>query len=287
MNESDRLLREIREDHRSGAVTLTLKASEALRLLLQELQAQPKEHRRSRLQEFAQHLIEAQPEMASIRNLARKVLDAFQKSRARGAVLVMERFVHALQQSSEKIAQHGVELISNNPQVMTVSYSLTVFQTMEKARREGQAFSVICPESRPLCEGVDLAQRLDELGVPVTICADGLAPSFVSQCDAVLVGGDALAPEGLVNKIGTYPLALAARQTRVPFVALMGAQKFLSHFDSGWIREHDPRELVPNAKGNTHVCNRYFDLTPRALITKVVTEKGIHSMEEIKGMLVS
>ncbi len=287
MNDSDRLLREIREDHRSGAVTLTLKASEALRSLLQELQAQPKEHRHPRLQGFAQQLIEAQPEMGSIRNLARKVLDTSQSMPSGSVLQAIEDFVHELEKSSEKIAQHAVKLIPANSPVMTISHSLTVFQTMKTARREGKAFSVVCPESRPLCEGVDLAQRLHELGVPVTICADGLAPSFVSQCDAVLVGGDALAPEGLVNKIGTYPLALAAREAKVPFVALIGTQKFLCHFDSGWIREHDPRELVPNAKGNTPVCNRYFDLTPLALLTKVVTEKGIHSMEEIKEMLAS
>jgi len=169
--------------------------------------------------------------------------------------------------------------------ILTISHSSIVLQTCETAKREGKAFSVICPESRPLCEGVTLARALSRLRLPVTVCADALAPTLVSECDLVLVGGDALAPEGLVNKIGTYPLALASREAQVPFIVLISSQKFLSHFDGHWIPKSDPRELRSEPMGNVSVMNRYFDITPLKFISQAVTEDGVYPHKEIEAMI--
>jgi translation initiation factor 2B subunit (eIF-2B alpha/beta/delta family) len=168
---------------------------------------------------------------------------------------------------------------------MTISKSSTVYESLKRAKRQGKRFSVVCPESRPLNEGVGFARELGKLGVSVTLCADALAPSLVDECDLMLIGGDALASEGLVNKIGTYPLALAARRVGVPFIALISTQKHLGHFDSRWIAEMDPKELFSEPIENIRVCNRYFDLTPLDLITRIVTERGIYSIQEIREVL--
>lgn len=284
--DSERLLREIRDDHLSGALELTRKAAQALVLLLEELRGKPPERVRVQIERFAQDLMKAQPAMASIRNLATSTLQASRAGDG-SALKVVEEFLSALEASVEKIAHHAMKLIPSRSQVMTVSYSSTVLRSFELAKGQGKSFSVFCPESRPLGEGMDLAKKLAQLGIPVVVCADALAPSLVRECDKVLVGGDALAPEGLVNKIGTYPLALAAREAKVPFIALISRQKFLPHFDPHWISEMDPGELLKLEEPveNVRVCNRYFDLTPLRLISQVVTEEGAFPASKTKEVL--
>jgi len=285
MRLSERLLEEIREDHRSGAVPLTLKAGEALLQLIRELEGGRRAE--ARLEEFAQRLIRAQPVMASIRNLAERALQAAKDESISEIPSAVEAFTRALTASTEEIARGASRLIEENAQLMTISRSTTVLETLKGAKRQGKRFSVICPESRPLLEGLLLAQELGKLGIPVELCADALAPSLVSRCDLVLVGGDALAPEGLVNKIGTYPLALAAQRDDVPVVALISTQKLLTRFNPEWIPEMDPSELWDRVQPmeNVRVLNRYFDLTPLSLISRIVTERGIYTVEEIEEVL--
>ncbi len=285
MSRSERLLEEMAQDHRSGAIVLTLKAGEALRALTEEMRSQPVDQAHIQMERFSQRLLQVHPAMASIRNLVTRTLQAIGTEGSSGAARLIEEFTRSLEASVDEIAQSATGLILSGSKIMTISCSSTFLRTIEIAKRQGKAFSVICPESRPLNEGLTLAQKLSQLGVPTTICTDGLAPSLVRECDLVIVGGDALAPEGLVNKIGTYPLALAAREAGVPLVALISTHKFLVRFDPSWMRANDPQELVPPKMENIDVCNRYFDLTPLLFIQSIVTEQGIYSSCEIKELL--
>jgi translation initiation factor eIF-2B subunit delta len=97
----------------------------------------------------------------------------------------------------------------------------------------------------------------------------------------VLVGGDALCPSGLVNKIGTYPLAMAANRIGKPFVACLGSEKII-HFDipDHFLRE-DAEALWDPPKISIQVINRIFEYTPLELVDHIVTEAGITSGEEI------
>jgi len=276
-----RLLYEIESDHRSGAVVLTLKAGEALLSFARELESELPEHAHKLLEEFARRLVQAQPAMASIRNLTAKVLQVVNESGLSALPRAVEEFSRALTASTAEIARHASKLIREGARVMTISHSSTVLEAFKTAREQGRSFTVICPESRPLLEGVKLARDLGEMGISVELCADALAPSLVGVCDIVIVGGDVLAPQGLINKIGTYPLALAAHAASVPFVALIGSQKLLAHFDLEWIPEMDPRELCAEPPANVKILNRYFDLTPLEYLTEIVTERGIYDTEEL------
>ena len=284
MSQSEELLQEIASDRRSGASALTLRAAEGCFRLLKELQSQPEEQLRSHLREFARQFIRSQPAMASIRNLAGKVRETALAMNSTDVSRVVEEFISDFESSNERISQLASGLILPRSRIMTISRSSTILRASTTAKRGGKAFSIICPESRPMNEGLTLASELSQLGIEVTICADALAPAMVSKCAGVMVGGDALVPEGLVNKSGTYPLALAAREARISFVALVPTQKFLPHFDPCWIRENDPSELLSESIENVRVCNRYFDITPLELITQIASEDGIRSPQEIREM---
>jgi len=286
LSQSERLLSEIREDRLSGAHVLTSKAGRALISFLKEREHEPPEALKAKLEEFARRLTEAQPAMASIKNLARLAVKESRHSAPSAMIGSIEEFIRSLGECLERISEHGAELIETGSQVMTISSSSAVQRTLSRAKDQDKRISVICPESRPLREGVELAGKLSQLGISATICADALAPTLVSECDLVLVGGDALAPEGLVNKIGTFGLALAAREAEVPFAALISTHKFTDQFDPAWIPQMEPEELLEGEElEGVRVCNRYFDLTPLRLLTYVVTERGIISPEEARKWL--
>jgi translation initiation factor 2B subunit (eIF-2B alpha/beta/delta family) len=284
--ESERLLHEIQSDHRSGALALTRRAGDALRALAQELQNEPEDRARLEIELFAQRLSEAQPAMASIRNLAERARSAVRQRGPEAMLDVADAFLRALAESTPKIVEHASDLVFSSQKIITISFSTTVLEILLNAKRRGISCAVICPESRPLLEGVELARALGEREIPATICADALGPSLVAKSDLVLVGGDALAPQGLVNKIGTYPLALAAREANVPFIAALSELKFLSEFDPGRLPEMDPDELLPNPPPrNVRVLNRYFDLTPLDMLSQVVTEERIYTSHALQEVL--
>jgi translation initiation factor 2B subunit (eIF-2B alpha/beta/delta family) len=93
-------------------------------------------------------------------------------------------------------------------------------QQQQSRSSKGPGLSVIVCESRPLCEGVAMARRLAAAGIDVTLITDAQAGVFVEQSDVVLLGADAVTPDGIVNKVGSRLLALAARAAGVPVVAV-------------------------------------------------------------------
>ncbi len=269
MTGSERLLAEIAQDHHAGATALTRRAAEALHHRLGEADAL------SGIEEFADRLAEAQPAMASIRNLAERAKAAARVGSVSNAQNAVGQFVEELDASTERIAREAQSLLSDVDRVVTVSASSTVAAAVRNAHMANPGLAVVCPESRPLREGVTLAESLAGAGLAATVCADALAPSLVRDADIVLVGGDALAPEGLVNKIGTFPLALAAQHVGIPFVPLISRLKLLQHFDERGIAEMDPSEVLMASEASMRVRNRYFELTPLELLTHVVTETGV------------
>jgi methylthioribose-1-phosphate isomerase len=134
---------------------------------------------------------------------------------------------------------------------------------------------VYADETRPLLQGARLtawelaAQRIDH-----RVVVDGAAPSLIARglVDAVVVGADRIAANGdVANKIGTYPLALAAARAGIPFVAAAPESTVDADTPAGEsieIEERDPAEV---AAGPAY--NPAFDVTPADLVTAVVTER--------------
>ena len=269
MTDSERLLAEIDQDHHSGATALTRRAAEALHRRFRE------DDRISGLEAFADRLTNAQPTMASIRNLVERAKAAARVGSLSNTGHAIDRFVEELDSSTERIAREAQALLAHVERVVTISASSTVAAALRDAHQADPHLRVVCPESRPLREGVTLAESLTGAGMAATVCTDALAPSMVRDADVVLIGGDALAPEGLVNKSGTFPLALAAGHFHVPCVALVSRLKVLPRFDTDWIAEMTPAEVADVDDARVRVVNRYFELTPLALLTHVVTEHGV------------
>ena len=144
----------------------------------------------------------------------------------------------------------------------------------------GALRDVIVDETRPLLQGARLTcWELGQLGIEHWLACDGAAPFLISQhrADAVVVGADRIAANGdVANKIGTYSLALAARQAGIPFLVAAPESTIDQATASGAAipleQRPDEEITVPAAPAGTRALNLAFDITPAELVSAVVTE---------------
>jgi methylthioribose-1-phosphate isomerase len=134
-------------------------------------------------------------------------------------------------------------------------------------------------ETRPLLQGARLtAWELDILGIPFSVIVDGAAPALLAagEVDVVLVGADRIAANGdVANKVGTYGLAVAAREHGVPFVVVAPTSTLDGSTPTGAdipIEERAPGEVSTRFPAR----NPAFDVTPAGLVAALVTEVGVH-----------
>jgi methylthioribose-1-phosphate isomerase len=153
--------------------------------------------------------------------------------------------------------------------------------------KRGLLTEVIADETRPLLQGARLtAFELAERGIPYRISADGAGPTCIARglVDAVIIGADRIAANGdTANKIGSYPLALAAKRKGIPFVVVAPESTLDAATLTGddihlELRAHsEVTELagVSIAPIGATAVNFAFDVTPHDLITAIVTESRV------------
>ena len=273
---------QLAEDHRSGATALAAQAAEVFTLAAETSRAPGEAQFLADLAEVGHVLMAAQPAMAPLFHLANGILNAVERAPAeakRTAVSATAKgFVAGLTRRNAKLVDVAQAHFGPQEVVLTLSASATVEAALRRAHNAGLTRRVLCAESRPLNEGVEMARRLAEAGVAVTLVADALAPSLVSEATLVLVGADTVSARGVVNKAGTYALALAAEAAARPFVVLAASDKLLptrlTDLAALVGEERAAVEMLPAPIPGVAVLNRPFDLTPLGLVSAVVTEKG-------------
>jgi methylthioribose-1-phosphate isomerase len=147
---------------------------------------------------------------------------------------------------------------------------------------------VYADETRPFLQGARLtAWELQREGIPVTVITDSMAGSLMRQglVGVVVVGADRIAANGdVANKIGTYPVAVLAREHGIPFYVAAPCSTIDLATPDGTripIEERSAREVThvgttQVAPAGVKVHNPAFDVTPARLVTGIVTERGIH-----------
>jgi len=156
----------------------------------------------------------------------------------------------------------------------------TALGVIRALHAKGALSHVIVDETRPLLQGARLTcWELGRLGIEHQLACDGAAPFLISQgrADAVVVGADRIAANGdVANKIGTYSLALAARQAGIPFLVAAPESTIDQATPTGTAipleRRADEEVTDPAAPAGTKALNLAFDITPAELVTAVVTE---------------
>lgn len=275
----------------SGAAEIAEQGAEVLLRRARTGEAATADAFRQELLHTGWALIQAQPTMAPLVNLVNNVLwkiESGDSPRAlrQAVVEVTNDFKRRLRVHEVAIAESVLPLISDGDQVLINGRSSTVRAALLHAQRAGRRFRVICAEGRPGCEGRFMASDLAAIGLPVTLVVDALAIAMVAKSRLVLVGADHLTAETLVNKAGTYGIALAARDNQVPIYALCSSEKFLPHGFSPLPQPHWSTEQVwGDAPPGVQIENVYFDHTPMHYISGIVTEQGVLPTEGIEAWL--
>lgn len=195
-----------------------------------------------------------------------------------------------------RIGEHGLALVPDGARVLThcnagalaTSGIGTALAPVYLAAEHGRRVEVWADETRPLLQGSRLtAWELARAGIPVRVIADVAAASLMraGRVDLVLVGADRIAANGdAANKIGTYALAVLAAHHGIPFYVAAPSSTFDPSLPSGEaiVIERRGRDEIARGMGRTTVPegvaveNPAFDVTPAALITAIVSDRGVH-----------
>ncbi|MFQ6088513.1 MAG: translation initiation factor eIF-2B [Candidatus Methanofastidiosia archaeon] len=266
-------IREIRNDNISGAFELTEKALRVFIQFAKVSNARDEQEYLDELRRISEKLIKAQPTMVSIGNLtgfllseisAKNLYEMRRKTKEK-----TEEKLKYMRFSRKKIIQLAESEIEDGDLILTHSFSSLVFEILKVSSKN---FKIMVTESRPLCEGTELSKKL-AASKPTALILDCAVGRFIKEIDKIFVGADCITNDYLINKIGTYPIALCAKREGVPFYALSETYKF--NPSNILIEEKPSEEILKEKIPNLEVRNLYFDETPLNLVTKIIYEKGI------------
>lgn len=245
------------------------------------------QRRLTQLHAAAQRLIAARPSMAAVANTAARVwLTAADAQNAGASAAEALAALHAeaarlaalWDDAARAIGDAAIPALSAGT-LYTHSRSGTVERVLVRLASErkqaGRSAAIVVSASYPGFEGRAAAEALARAGWSVTLVADAACGIFVAQTAAVVCGADSVLSDGrVVNKVGTYPLALAARAAGVPFYVLCETLKIAAPGSPLTLEQMPPEEIMPAPIPGVTALNPYFDVTPAEDVTAVFTEHG-------------
>lgn len=256
MTESIWSIDAIAEDRTKGSTFLSIRALEILRE-----RARSNGGEWTELANLAKKLVQARPSMVVIANRIHRTMH-----RAHGDAGAVEREARAAieraERADERAARRAAELLRER-RIFTLSRSETVTEALVRAKPS----RVVVAESLPGGEGSDVADRLKEAGLEVSLVPDAAMAVAMDEfeIDLAVVGADAVLPSGaVVNKVGTRLLALAANEESVGMYAICAEDKVST--DEAIELERTDTPGVP-----------LFEVTPPHLFSGIITESGNRS----------
>lgn len=235
-------------------------------------------------------LEKARSASGSVKNLAEVVVDEAQK--------IADEDV----QMNKKIGEYGSKLIDDGDVVLThcnagslatVDYG-TALGVIRAALEKGKKIRVVATETRPRLQGARLtACELKRDKIPFTLITDNAVGYVMSKglVTKVVVGADRIVRDAVVNKIGTYTVAVLAHEHGIPFYVAAPSSTFdLAHTAQDVIIEQrNPEEVtsfgsVKIAPKGVKALNPAFDITPIKYVNAVICEKGVLSAEELEKL---
>lgn len=299
---SDEVAARIRDLTVRGAPAIGVAAAWGAALAAGEASALPGGDWRAFVEEALLRLEKARPTAVNLMWAVERMRGAMRRAGcARPEDLAAVWIAEAAAMQEEDVAANramgrfGAELLDDGDTVLThcnagalatAGYG-TALGVIRAAVEAGKRISVIADETRPVLQGARLtAYELAKDGIPVTVACDNAAGFLMRKgmVDKVIAGADRIAANGdTANKIGTYSVAVLAREHNIPFyiAAPFSTVDFATpDGDAIPIEERDDAEVavIGGRRVMPHgvrACNFAFDVTPAAYITAIITEKGV------------
>jgi len=291
-----------------GAPLIGVAAAYGLALTAFYSKAKKKEDLMKEIEESAETLRKTRPTAMNLFWAINRVVKKAQKTSGDAEAVAGTIIEEAQKMADEdvevnrKIGENGSKLIDNGDIVLThcnagslatVDYG-TALGVVRAAWDQGKQIKVIATETRPKLQGARLtAYELKRDGIPVTLITDSMVGYVMSKrlVNKVVVGADRVVRDAVINKIGTYNIAVLAHEHGIPFyVAAPVSTMDLSHSSGDVvIEERNPEEvthlrserIAPKGIG---VMNPAFDVTPTKYVSAIITETGVFSPEVLKTL---
>ena len=287
-----------------GAPAIGVSAAFGLALGAKDAASFPADRFRERMERLFQLFADARPTAVNLFWAVDKVRAALDAGLAAGRdpaavageIETLAQTVHDDDlESCRAIGRFGAPVVPDRGTVLThcnagglatAGYG-TALGVIRGAVEAGKSVRVLADETRPLLQGARLtAWELMQDGIDTVLITDNMAGSLMrrGEIDVVVVGSDRIAANGdIANKIGTYPVAVLAREHGIPFYVAAPLTTIDLNCPDGDhipIEERDPEEVtslfgVPVAPKGVGVMNPAFDVTPAELIAGIVTDKGL------------
>ncbi len=274
-------------------------AAFALALAAREVAGRPQAQTRAHLENARQRLVKTRPtntalarRLAEAMQIANTALDAGENVEV--ALLTwLDGLRDKIYRYYAKRGRFGADLIADGDGILTMCFAETAFiLSLAMAKQDGKAIRVFSPETRPYLQGARLtAPSIQELGIPVQVIGDNMPAYVMSQgkIQKYFTAADLVTLDGhVVNKIGTFQLAIAAHYHGIPyFVFSWGPDRESPDRDAIVIEERDPAEMkacreTPTTLAELDAYYPAFDITPPYLVAGVITRHGILSPYDLK-----
>ncbi|MFX0105827.1 MAG: translation initiation factor eIF-2B [Candidatus Hodarchaeota archaeon] len=280
------LLRELRDDNTSGATEFIDKALEIIKFQLR-LTHDPHRDIREDFFKLSKEIIDTRPSMAPLINtIGYLIHDLGEVNKSIIEERLSQFYIYKAEiNKSLELAFHT--FLKENKKiplkVMLISYSSTIINLLLQNKDFNIEIYVL--ESRPLLEGRKVAEILSQY-FKIHLIVDAAMGKLIDQIDLVLIGVDSILEDGsIINKIGTYPLAVLADSRKVDVYAVADALKYnlKSHFGREIMIERKPIEEIYDKEIKStylEIENYYFDITPPIYFTGIISNYGLLKIHE-------
>ena len=308
MRKCEEVASAIKEMRMRGAPLIGVAAAYGLALTAYHSKVEKREELMRQIEESAKVLKETRPTAVNlfwaVDRILKKACETFGDAKAVAKVVVDEarRMADEDVEVNRKIGEHGSKLIDDKDVILThcnagslatVDYG-TALGIVRTAWEQGKEIKVIATETRPKLQGARLtAYELKRDGIPVTLITDNMVGYVMSKrlVDKVVVGADRIVRDAVINKIGTYTIAVLAHEHNVPFYVAAPKSTFdLVHTSKDVIIEERNGEEVTyvgsqrTAPIEVKALNPAFDITPMKHVSAIICETGVLSATEFEKL---
>lgn len=201
-----------------------------------------------------------------------------------------ELFLKKISLSRNKVAKLCHTFIKDGAKILTHSSSRVVLRVLEKAAAEKKRFTVYVTESQPDSAGKKMAEALRNLNVPVTVVLDAAVGYIMEKVDLVIVGAEGVVESGgVINKIGTYQMAVCSKAHNKPFYVVAESFKFVRLYPLNQQDVPDRFKYKADTLKTVENLNEehpMIDYTPPSLITLLFTDLGVLTPSAVSDELI-
>lgn len=296
----------IREMKLRGAPLIGVAAAYGLALTAYHSRARTREELISELEADAEMLRKTRPTAVNLFWAIERVLERARSTYgdveavAKAVIEEANRMADEDVEANRAIGRHGAALVKDGDTILThcnagalatVDYG-TALSVVRFAKEEGKNIRVIATETRPKLQGARLTvYELMRDNIPVTLITDNMVGYVMAQglVDLVVVGADRIVRDAVINKIGTYSIAVLAKEHGIPFyvAAPTSTLDLEKTAKDVVIEERSPDEVttiagVRIAPEGVRVLNPAFDITPMRYVTAIITDRGVFPPDKIE-----